>query len=215
MPTPEFGSIGDNPTLSEVVDYVHKLQKELNYLLQNIDDLNINRLTAKSIKAGTLDANLVTIRSDLAGSSYLQIDGLGIRANNGSINTFEIDSTGQAYFRGNVTSDAVITGATIRTAISGARTVLDTSGLAAYDSSGVRRIGFGGAAYNYYDLKFYDGSGSQAGFISGNGSQLNIGTPNGPIVIGAGNAANSVYFDSAVDFQGFPIYNANITAKFG
>lgn len=119
MPTPEFTGLGDNPTLSDVVDYVYKLEKELNYLLQNLDTSNVNRLDAKVVKTGTLDANLVTIRSDLSGTSYLQIDTNGIRANNGTINTFEIDSTGNAYFRGNVTSDATITGATIRTGVSG------------------------------------------------------------------------------------------------
>lgn len=115
MPTPQFGGLGDNPTLPDVIDYVYKLEKELNYLLQNLDTSNVNRLDAKVIKVGTLDANLVTIRSDLSGTSYLQMDTNGIRANNGTINTFEIDSTGAAYFRGNITSDATITGATIRT----------------------------------------------------------------------------------------------------
>lgn len=115
MPTPEFGRIGDNPSLSDVVDYVYKLQKELNFLLTSLDTLNISRLDAKVVKTGTLDTNFVTVRSDLAGSAYLQIDTNGIRGNNGTLNTFEIDTAGNAYFRGNITSDATITGATIRT----------------------------------------------------------------------------------------------------
>lgn len=175
MPTPEFGSMGDNPSLSDVVDYVHKLQKELNYLLSSLDTLNINRLDAKVVKAGTLDANLVTVKSKLSGTSYLQIDGLGIRANNGTINTFEIDSTGAAYFRGNVTSDANITGANIRTALTGRRIELANNQLNAYDSGGHSRIQFyEDTRADYYELRFNDATGTHAGTISGTSSQLNI-----------------------------------------
>ena len=56
-------------------------------------------------------------RNDLLGSSYVSIDNAGISAYDGitGIKTFEIDSSGKAYFRGDITSEAIITGSTIRT----------------------------------------------------------------------------------------------------
>lgn len=175
MPAPEFGSLNANATLPEVIDYVFKLQKELNYLLNNLDDQNVNRLTANSIKAGTLDANLVTIRSDLSGSAYIEIDGLGIRANDGFRDTFEIDSTGKAYFGGSITSDSIITGATVQTASFGRRIVLANNQLTAYDSAGNPRIQFKEIPqYDYYELWFLDSFGTQMGSISGNSGQFNI-----------------------------------------
>lgn len=188
MPTPEFGGLGLSPSLPEVVDYVHKLEKELNYLLQNLDTLNVSRLDAKVIKTGTLDANLVTVKSDLAGSSYLQIDGLGIRANNGFINTFEIDSTGQAYFRGNITSDAVITGAKVQTAASGRRIEMANNQLSAYGSNGSPRIQFREiSAFDYYELWFLNSFGTQMGVISASSSQFNIAAQNGANMVLGGN----------------------------
>lgn len=112
MPTPSFGSLNQDATNEQIIDYIYKLEKELNYLLLSLDTTNVNRLDAKVIKTGILDANLVTVRSDLT-TGYVQIDSNGLRANNGTINTFEIDVSGSAYFRGDITSDATITGASI------------------------------------------------------------------------------------------------------
>jgi hypothetical protein len=94
MPTPSAITLSDNPSLKEVVDYVIKLQRDYEWLLQNLDDINVRRLRADVLIAGTIDANVVTIRSDLTGGAYVQIDGNGMRVNNGSYNTFTADING-------------------------------------------------------------------------------------------------------------------------
>lgn len=94
MPTPDLPAIGDNPSNKEVVDYLIKLQRDYTWLLQNLDDLNVKRIRADSIYAGTIDANVVTIRSDLTAGAYIQIDGNGMVVNNGSYDTFEVDIDG-------------------------------------------------------------------------------------------------------------------------
>lgn len=129
MPTPDLSVLGDNPSQKQIVDYIVKLQRDLNWLLLNLDDLNVRRLTADVIVTGTLDANVVTIRSDLNGGAYIQIDGNGMIINNGGVDVFEAD------IDGNVT----MTSATIRNDLSGGAYVqIDNNGLAinngAYDT---------------------------------------------------------------------------------
>lgn len=77
MPTPQIPSIPGDANVQQLRDGIIGINRYLNYLLSSLDTLNINRLDAKVIKTGTLDANLVTIRSDLTGS-YVQMDGDGI-----------------------------------------------------------------------------------------------------------------------------------------
>jgi hypothetical protein len=120
MPTPDLPSLGDNPTLKQVTDYLIKLQRDYTWLLQNLDDLNVKRITADSIYTGTIDANVATIRSDLNAGAYVQIDGNGLVINNGSINTFEADIDGAV----------TMTSATIRNDLSGSAYVqIDDTGL--------------------------------------------------------------------------------------
>jgi hypothetical protein len=95
MPTPNLPSIGDQPSQRQILDYIAKLQRDLEWLLSNLDDLNVRRITADIIYAGTIDANVVTIRSDLTAGAYVQIDGNGMVINNGSFNTFTADINGQ------------------------------------------------------------------------------------------------------------------------
>ncbi|PWV90269.1 hypothetical protein DFQ01_14445 [Paenibacillus cellulosilyticus] len=92
-PTPDLPQLADNPSSQQLIDYVVKLQRDLDWLLLNLDDLNVRRITADSIYTGTLDANVVTVRSDLD-SGFIQIDGDGMVVNNGSYNTFEVDING-------------------------------------------------------------------------------------------------------------------------
>ncbi len=100
MPTPEFGRLGDNPTIEDLTDYIYKLQKELNYLLQSLDTININRLDAKVIVANTITANKMNVAQLSAISADL----------------------------GSITAGTV-TGATIQTATAGRRIKLSGSEL--------------------------------------------------------------------------------------
>lgn len=110
MPVPTFTGLGPDPQYGDIVNKVNRLTAELTNLMLSLDSLNVVSLTADHIDTGTLNANLVTIRSDLVGSSYLQLDGNGIRANNGVINTFEISTSGDAFFRGKFEAKHAIIG---------------------------------------------------------------------------------------------------------
>lgn len=159
MPIPTFTGLGPDPQYEDIVNKVNTLVAELRNLMLTLDSLNVVSLTADHVDTGTLNANLVTIRSDLLGSSYLQLDGNGIRANNGVIDTFEIGSDGNAYFRGNITSDAIITGALIKTAATGARIELSSNSLQTYNASNnLNGLVWGDtvAASTYGDAYFYD-----------------------------------------------------------
>lgn len=94
MPTPNLPVIGDNPSMQQITDYLVKLQRDHEWLLQNLDDMNVRRLRADVLVAGTLDAGKVTIRSNLT-SGFVQIDGNGMRINNGAFDTFTANSYGQ------------------------------------------------------------------------------------------------------------------------
>lgn len=94
MPAPNLPTLGDNPSLQQIVDYIVKLQRDQEWLLANLDDMNVRRLRADVIVAGTLDTGKVTIRSDLT-SGFIQIDGSGMRINNGSYDTFAADMLGR------------------------------------------------------------------------------------------------------------------------
>lgn len=61
MPTPQFSEIGDNPTPQQIQNYLIKLQRDLQWLLQNLDDLNISRLNAKVIIANTISADKLDV----------------------------------------------------------------------------------------------------------------------------------------------------------
>jgi hypothetical protein len=61
-----------------------------------------NKLGSKTIgidSSGNGTLNAVTLRNDLIGSSYIQMDGNGLRAFDGYRNTIEITSNGLAYLR--------------------------------------------------------------------------------------------------------------------
>ena len=141
-------------------------------------------------------------------SSYITIDpdnGFAIKHKDSSgveVKIIELDSDGNGYFRGNITSTAVITGGVLQTSVSGKRVKIDSA-----DN----------------DLKFYNTSGeyiSVQGYISaGNEKRLYIG---GTIlgdsdlwISGSGQFTNMLktnkYFD-AVD--GYKINGCEIIDKY-
>lgn len=90
MPTPSLPQPSPEYSLDDVKNYLIGLIRNLNWLLSNMDTLNVNRLDAKVVNTGTLNANNVTISASSGGNS-LTIDNAGIRGNNGSYNTINFD----------------------------------------------------------------------------------------------------------------------------
>lgn len=119
MPIQPINIITEEASKEDLINELAKLQKTLRYLLTGgLDTDNVNELNANVLNAGVVNSNLVTIRSELTGSSFIQIDGNGIRASDGTINTFEIDVNGNAYFSGditasNITGSSITSGSTI------------------------------------------------------------------------------------------------------
>lgn len=95
MPTPNFKPLGGEPTTQEIQDYIVKLIRDLNFMLSNLDTVNINRLNANIIIAGTITALQImanTITADKMDVSELS----AITANLGTI------------IAGSITTDAEI-----------------------------------------------------------------------------------------------------------
>lgn len=160
--------------------------------------------------AGNADLKQVTLRNDLVGSNYLNISPSGMYAwdNSNSRKSFEIDSSGKAYFRGDITSDAVITGATIRSGAVGTNRIeLSSGSFKGIHSSGdltglvyeIKPTGIVDLFLYHNGIKlaeFYDNIDSYAirGTSSSNGLRL-------------GGSSAPTYFDGHLYFGGTTIHS--------
>ncbi|MGE5631376.1 MAG: hypothetical protein ACM3TR_09805 [Caulobacteraceae bacterium] len=118
-------------SLPQLAEIVGKISKELSWLLNNLDSMNVTRLNTneteiKSENGETYINGPLIQQYDSQVSPMLRLE-LGYKESYGDYvfnmydklgtQTIGIDSsTGRAVFRGDITSDAVITGATIRSA---------------------------------------------------------------------------------------------------
>lgn len=94
MPIPALNKLPPFPTFDDLVTKVNSLVGELTNTLLNLDSLNVVDLTADHITAGTIDASVVSIRSELMAGAFVQIDGNGLVINNGLYDTFKADING-------------------------------------------------------------------------------------------------------------------------
>lgn len=156
-PLPTFTGLPPHATFDDVKNKVNKLTQELTNIMLSLDSLNVVSLTADHIDAGTIDANVVTIRSDLTAGAYIQIDGNGMVINNGSVNTFTADINGAV----------TMTSATIRSLATGERVVIDSTGLHTYDAFGFERLTIGTAPVEGVKaVTFRDTTGAAQGVIT-------------------------------------------------
>ncbi|KWX71626.1 hypothetical protein AMQ84_27275 [Paenibacillus riograndensis] len=126
MPVPDMNGAPPWADFEDIKNKLNELVGKYNNLLVNLDSLNVVSLTADHIDAGTIDANVVTIRSDLTAGAYVQIDGNGMVINDGSMNTFRADITGHV----------TMTGATIVNNLSsGAYTNISDNGITINDGT--------------------------------------------------------------------------------
>ncbi len=107
MPTPTFRPLGGNPSTKEIQDYIVKLIRDLNFMLENLDTLNINRLDAKVIIAGSITALQImanTITADKMSVSQLS----AIAADLGTITAGVINAVTINGANINITQDVTI-----------------------------------------------------------------------------------------------------------
>lgn len=100
MPIPDLSGVPPWAEYEDLKNKINDIVAKYNNLLVNLDSLNVVSLTADHIDAGTIDANLVTIRSDLTAGAYIQIDGNGMKINNGTYDTFTANINGYVTMTG-------------------------------------------------------------------------------------------------------------------
>jgi len=114
-PVPTFTGAPSWASVEDIRKQLNSICDDLNFFFTNLDSLNVKHLTADVIDAGTLNANLVKIRSDLTAGAFIQLDGNGLTVNNGTFDTFTVD------INGNVT----MTSATIQSQSAYPKVVMD------------------------------------------------------------------------------------------
>lgn len=90
MPIPDTQGVPPFAEFDDLKRKLNELVQKYNNLLVNLDSLNVVSLTADHVDTGTLDANVVTIAAEDGSYSYT-LDGTGIKANNGSVDTLKFD----------------------------------------------------------------------------------------------------------------------------
>ncbi|WP_145413808.1 hypothetical protein [Paenibacillus xylanexedens] len=100
MPVPDLSGVPPWAEFNDLKDKINDIVSKYNNLLVNLDSLNVVSLTADHIDAGTINANVVTIRSDLTAGAFVEINGNGMRINNGSYDTFTANTNGYVTMTG-------------------------------------------------------------------------------------------------------------------
>jgi len=106
LPIPDTSGVPPFADFEALKNKMNELVNKYNNLLVNLDSLNVVSLTADHITAGTIDASVVTIRSDLTAGAYVKIDGEGMKINDGTKDTFKADINGHVTMTGALVQSA-------------------------------------------------------------------------------------------------------------
>jgi hypothetical protein len=103
MPTPTFQPPQGQQSTAQLQDWIIKLVRDLNYMLGNLDTLNVNRLDAKVIIAQTITA--LQISANAITADKLSVTQLSaITANMGTLTAGSITTNAQV----NIGTDATV-----------------------------------------------------------------------------------------------------------
>jgi hypothetical protein len=94
VPTPDTQGVPPFADFEDLKRKINEIVQKYNNLLVNLDSLNVVSLTADHIDAGTINAGLVRILSNLNAGAFISIDGNGLVINNGTLDTFIADING-------------------------------------------------------------------------------------------------------------------------
>lgn len=115
MPTPTFAPIQGNPTTQQIQDYIVKLIRDLNYMLGNLDTLNVNRLDARVLIAGSITAGKIAADSitanELAANSVTASEIVAGAVTASKINVSQLSAISADM--GTLTAGSITTSATI------------------------------------------------------------------------------------------------------
>ena len=111
-----FSEIGNTQDLYQLKEQLAKLQKDLDYMLNNLDSRNVTRLNTNQTKISSadgytkIDGNQLTMTDTTQPRlkmGYNKDTGLFefILFDENGIKTFEVDSTGEAVFKGSITTE--------------------------------------------------------------------------------------------------------------
>lgn len=95
-------------TLPDLIEYLARLQKSLQFLLSGrLSTDNIRELSAEKITPGMISN--VPIKINLADNAYIQIDLTGLDISNGVTINLEADEHGEVTFRGTINTTKAAT----------------------------------------------------------------------------------------------------------
>ncbi|MGG0170950.1 phage tail protein [Paenibacillus dokdonensis] len=175
---------------------------------------NVTQINTNGMAAGHSDFNSAPFRVDMQGNvtankltaNYAQIKssnfqdgqiiGSSINVGNGK---FTVSSAGNVYTEGGIFSGGTITGALLRTAASGARVEVDSTGWKTYDTSNRKRISISSNDSQGMSAINWAGTGGQGlGYINGNDSVFTM-LSTIPMLISSTN--NNMSFNGYIDFS--------------
>lgn len=159
MPTPTFQPPQGQQSTAQLQDWIIKLVRDLNYLLGNLDTVNVNRLDAKVIIAQTITATQIatdTITANQIAANAItasEISAGAVTANKISVSQLSAISADM----GTLTAGIII-GALIKTANTGARIELNANSLSTFNASGQGQGPNWGNTFglNYGDVGLFD-----------------------------------------------------------
>lgn len=137
--------------------------------------------------SGNLTANNANLTSatvsGILTASQLIINGTNVINAQNKIDGQYINNITADYVKANVSiSSPTITGGTFKTASSGSRVELSSSGLIQYDGSGITRLSISSAS-NYSAVQLFTSSGSSCGYLSGDSSGNVLVTSNAYVIL--------------------------------
>lgn len=160
---------------------------------------NVTQINPNGIAAGHANFNSAPFRVDMQGNLVAN----KLTANSAQINTSNLNSSTwkDGYFSGSITAlgeitGGTITGALIRTSLSGARVEVDRQGWRTYDSSGRQRISISANDSFGMNAILFNGTSGGGGYVNGGDSLFTV-QANGNMFLAA---LGTIYTQGNLDF---------------
>lgn len=182
---------------------------------------NVTQINTNGIAAGHANFNSAPFRVDMQGNLIAN----KLTANSAQINTSNLNASTwkDGYFTGNITAQGeivggIITGALIRTAVSGQRIEIQYTGLQAIDSAGRKRISISqSGTYGVAGIEFNDQNGAFRGILAGLDDGFYVQSPNRVNIASNIVHINGVMTDffNSVDFSSASVIGLKISSVDG